>query len=78
MTGDPNDLSRVQEYRRLVLEYEALDEQVDALMARHPGVSEPAAGDDLDHYRELSRRRDDVYNRLKELEQQISLDDDNG
>jgi hypothetical protein len=70
------DLDRVQEYRRLVLAYEALDEEVDALLVRHQGETDQMSGRDLAHYRELARRRDDIHNQMRELEQQILLDDD--
>jgi hypothetical protein len=70
------DLDRVQEYRRLVLEYEALDEQVDALLELHQGATDRMSSRDLVHYRELARRRDDIHNQMRELEQQILLDDD--
>jgi hypothetical protein len=33
--------------------------------------------DDLKRYRELARRRDDVHNQMKVLEQRIFQDDDN-
>jgi hypothetical protein len=76
-TDDPGDVGRVQEYQRLVLDYEALDEQIDALLERHHGAAEKMSPDDLKRYRELARRRDDVYNQMKALEQQIFQDDDN-
>jgi hypothetical protein len=74
---DPGDVSQVQEYQRLVLEYEALDEQIDVLLERHHGAAEKMSPDDLKQYRELARRRDDIYNQMKALEQQIFQDDDN-
>ncbi len=74
---DPNDLDRVQAYQRLVLEYEALDEEVDKLLARHRGSTENMSDEDLARYRELARRRDDAYNRMKAVEREI-LDDDLG
>ncbi|HVO71663.1 MAG TPA: hypothetical protein VMT24_16555 [Aggregatilineaceae bacterium] len=76
-SDDPGDVGRVQEYQRLVLEYEALDEQIDELLERHHGTAEKMSPDDLKRYRELARRRDDVHNRMKVLEQRIFQDDDN-
>jgi hypothetical protein len=75
-SGETNDLDLVQTYRKVVLEYEALDEEIDTLMAEHDGATEKMSEADLAHYRELARRRDDVYNQMKALEQQL-LDDDN-
>ncbi len=74
--GGSGDLDRVQEYRRLVLAYEALDEEVDALLELHQGGTDHMSSRDLNHYRELARRRDDIHNQMRELEQQILLDDD--
>lgn len=70
-TPDPDDLDRVNEYRRVVLEYEALDEEIDELLARHHGATERMSDEDFEHYRELARRRDDIYNQMKALERQI-------
>lgn len=65
----PVDIHQVQLYRQLVLEYEALDEQVDALLARHQGSTEKMSDDDFDSYRQLAHQRDYVYNQMKALEQ---------
>ncbi|MBN2306046.1 MAG: hypothetical protein JXQ72_16305 [Anaerolineae bacterium] len=80
MADDPQangtgDLDQVQAYRRLVLEYEALDEEIDELLAKHQSGTDHMSAEELDRYRTLARRRDDVYNRVKALEHQI-LDDD--
>ncbi len=71
------DLDQVQVYRQLVLDYEALDEEIDTLLAQHDGATEKMSSADFEHYRELARRRDVIYNQLKALEQQL-LDDDEG
>jgi hypothetical protein len=76
--GETGDVGQVQEYQRLVLEYEALDEQIDVLLARHQGTAEKMSPEDLRQYREMARRRDDIYNQMKTLEQQIFQDDENG
>lgn len=70
------DLSKVQEYRQLTLEYENLDGQVDALLARYDGATENMPDAEYDHYRELARHRDLVYSQMKALEQQLFPDDD--
>jgi hypothetical protein len=75
---ETDNVDQVQEYRRLVLEYEALDEEIDVLLARHQGAAEKMSPDDLKQYREMARHRDDVYNQMKALEQQIFQDDENG
>ena len=73
--GSP-DIERVQAYQKLVLEYEALDEEIDGLLARHQGATENMSDDDYERYRDLADRRDQVYNQLKILERQIFQDDE--
>lgn len=77
-SGGANDLDQVQEYRRLMLEYEGLDEQVDALLAQYNGATENMPDEEYERYRELARRRDSVYHQMKALEGQLFPDDDNG
>jgi hypothetical protein len=72
-----NDLDQVQEYRRLMLDYEGLDEQVDALLAQYNGATENMPDEEYERYRELARRRDGVYHQMKALEGQLFPDDDN-
>jgi predicted nucleic acid-binding Zn-ribbon protein len=76
LSGETGDLDRVQAYQKIVLEYEALDEQIDTLLAKHDGATEKMSAATLAQYRDLARRRDDVYNQMKALEQQL-LDNDN-
>ena len=70
-----SDVDLVQRYRALVLEYEDLDEQVDDFLAEHAGSTEEMSTEDLAHYRDLARRRDEVHNQMKALERQIFQDD---
>ncbi|MBN1202763.1 MAG: hypothetical protein JXJ20_12995 [Anaerolineae bacterium] len=72
----PSDMDKVQEYRKLVIEYETLDEEIDKLFASHNGAAEQMSNEDYEHYRKLARSRDDVHNQLKALERQILLDDE--
>lgn len=74
--SDPNDIDRVHEYQKLVLEYEALDEEIDSLLALHNGSTEKMSDEDYERYRDLAHRRDYVYNQMKSIERQILLDDD--
>lgn len=75
-TGSASDLDQVQTYRRLVLEYEALDEQVDSLLAQHHGATENMPPSEYERYRELARQRDVVYHQMLALERQLFPDDD--
>lgn len=68
--------SQVQNYRQLVLRYEALDEEIDALIMKHGGTSEKMPDDDLRHYRELARQRDELLNDMRLMEHQLLLDED--
>ena len=75
-TSRSSDIDRVQRYRRLLLEYEALDEQVDTLLAQYKGATENMPDDEYDRYRELARHRDVVYHQMKALERELFPDDD--
>jgi hypothetical protein len=78
VTDNPSDIERVQEYQKLVLEYEALDAEIDGLLADHNGATEQMTDEDFERYRELAHRRDYIYNQMKAIERQILLDDDSG
>ncbi|HEX2621887.1 MAG TPA: hypothetical protein VHL11_17140 [Phototrophicaceae bacterium] len=73
---DNNALNSMQVYRNLVLQYEAAHAEVNALFHRHSDGSETMTDDELIHYRELARKRDELYNEMRVLEQQL-LDDEN-
>lgn len=73
---NPDEMARIEQYRRLVLEYEALDEEIDTLLAQHRGATENMSDEDFDRYRELAHRRDALYNQMKDVASQIRLDDD--
>jgi len=73
---NPNEMSLVQQYQKLVLEYEALDEEIDGLLARNNGATENMSDEDYERYREMANHRDYVYNQMKALERQIALDDE--
>jgi hypothetical protein len=73
---DPDSLDQVHAYQKLVLEYEALDEEIDGLLAQHNGSTEKMSSEDYERYRGLARQRDHVYNQMKAIEVQILLDDE--
>lgn len=76
MSNDDRDmLERVQQYRQLVLRYEALDAEIDALIMSHGGASEKLPKEAFERYRTLARERDEVHNEMRLLEQQL-LDDE--
>jgi hypothetical protein len=69
-----SDAELVQAYRELVLRYEKLDEEIDALVAAH-GSEDQMADQYLAQYRNLARQREDLLNEMRLLEQQLHLDD---
>ncbi len=78
MGEDERDLQQqVQDYRRVVLQYEALDEKIDSLLAKHGGDAEAMSMAELSRYRELARERDDLFNEIRTLEQTL-LHDESG
>ena len=76
MAEQNDDLHQVQKYRKLVLLYEALNSQIDALLMQHGGVTENMPPESIAQYRKLARQRDDVQNEMRELEQILLANDD--
>ncbi len=76
MSDDQRDaLHQVQKYRKIVLLYEALDKQIDDLIMAHGGFMEKMPPEAIERYRELARRRDDVQNEMRTLEQELDIDE---
>ncbi len=76
MSDMNNPLSLVQEYRKLVLIYEALDEKIDELIMTSEGTMENMSEAELSEYRRLARERSEVQNEMRILEQQLMIDDE--
>ena len=51
--NDSDILQQVQYYRKVVLMYEALDEEIDTLIMAHGGTSDQMPPEDLTRYRDL-------------------------
>ncbi len=64
-------LYQVQNYRKLVLIYEALQKQINALIMASGGNSEQMSEEDRTRYRGLANRRDEVLNEIRVLEQRL-------
>lgn len=73
---DNDDLTSVQTYRNLVLQYEAMHAGINALFQTHPGGTETMTERELAQYRDMARQRDELLNEMRLLEQQL-LDDEN-
>jgi uncharacterized protein YdcH (DUF465 family) len=65
---------QVARYKELVAKYEALDEQIDALIEAHEGHSENFSDGVREQYLSLARERDDVQNLMREMEQELFKD----
>lgn len=75
MPRDDDLLSKVQDYRRIVLIYEDLNQQINDLLNANAGNTDEMSPEDRKRYRQLARQRDEVQNEMRWLEQQL-LDDD--
>jgi len=72
---DPEMLAKVQNYRKYVLIYEGLNHQIDKLIGAYGGTLGNMTPEDLEHYRTLSHQRDELFNEIRLLEQQLLADD---
>ena len=66
----------VETYRLKVLEYEALDEEIDTLIMQYGGQAENMPYEALRRYRKLARKRDEVQNEMRVLEQMLMPSDE--
>lgn len=74
----PEERAKIEAYRKLVLEYEQLDQEIDMLLTRHDGGTKNMSAEDFSRYRELAARRDEVYSRIQAMENILfKLDDEN-
>lgn len=62
-----DELAQVREYQESVLNYESLDEQIDALLQSAGGRTEDLSDEAYVRYRELAALRDLAYNRMMQL-----------
>jgi hypothetical protein len=68
-------LQIVEKYNLLVKQYHAIDEQIDTLLHNHQGYSENMSDETMLHYRSLARERDEVFNAMRAMEQDLLPDD---
>ncbi len=74
--SDRELLHKVQQYRKMVLVYEALNAQIDALLAAFRGDPSQMPPEEKLRYRELAQKRDELFNDMHTLEQELHIDDD--
>ena len=67
---------KLERYRAIVLQYEQLDEEIDALIMASNGIPDHMPPEDRARYRDLARRRDEVQNEMRWLESQLMEDDE--
>lgn len=68
---------QVEQYNTLIDQYHALDHEIDTLLSDHHGHTENMTSDDMALYRKLARQRDDVFNAMRVLGQDLFVDDNN-
>jgi hypothetical protein len=67
--------ARVAQYREVVLEYEAVSEEIARLMDANNGSTENMSDEEFDTYREMAWRRDRLYNQMKWFERRLLEDE---
>jgi hypothetical protein len=73
---EPDQLAMVRQYHQLVEAYEALDGKIDELVEAVRGNTEQMSTADLRQYRELARKRTELLNDMRQLEQELNLTGD--
>lgn len=74
--AESGQLALVQRYQKLVEAYEALDNQIDELVSASRGRADQMSAADLSTYRELARKRSELLNDMRLLEQRLNLTGD--
>ncbi len=75
-TPEQNDLlNQLENYRKIVLRYEGLNDEIQTLLNNNNGVTKDMPPEDLAHYRGLAHQRDEALNEMRRLEQEL-LDED--
>ena len=71
MNENDDTLSRVDHYRKIVLQYEALNKEINDLIMANNGGTKDMSKQDIERYRELAYQRDETLNEMRWLEQQL-------
>jgi hypothetical protein len=66
--------ARIAHYNALVREYEAIDQEIRAYLTQHGKTDELREGR-LVAYREMARRRDDLFSEIRSIEQELFTED---
>lgn len=68
---DDDTRGKVEYYRQRVLDYERLNDEIQRLIEAHSGSSENMSPEDVQHYRDLAKQRDELMSELRWLEKQL-------
>ena len=74
--SDKDQLALVARYRQVVEAYEALDNKIDDLIMSKGGKSEDLSSEDRRLYQKWARKRNELLNEMRLLEQQLDLMED--
>lgn len=72
--SEQSDREQVQVYREMVLRYESLDEQIDALIMGYGGTSDRMPPEAHTEYRQLANQRDELLSDIRAMEQELFPD----
>ena len=62
---------KIQRYREIVLQYEEIDEEIDALIMASDGMPDKMSPEAKERYRTLAASRDELQNEMRWLERQL-------
>lgn len=71
-----NTQDKIQRYRQIVLQYEQVDAEIDALIMAADGMPDKMSPADLKRYRDLAHQRDELQNEMRWLESQLLDEED--
>ncbi len=74
--SQPEDATLLEKYRETVLAYEQISQEIADLLGANDGGTEKMSDEEYLRYRDLSRRRDILYDMMKHLEVQLLGEDE--
>ena len=73
--GDTQDRTLLGKYRQVVVAYEEINQEIASLLEANDGGTAKMTDEDYLQYRDMSRRRDTLYDMMKRLEVKLLGDD---
>jgi hypothetical protein len=71
MVNQDHNREDLEAYRKLVLQYEAANAEINALFHLHPGGTETMSQGEIAQYRTLQHRRDELFNDIRVMEHDL-------